>query len=90
MAGYDLRVADSLYLELATPIADNQVVQVFNPGGALWSSSAQFSATADPLRFNPAIHVNQEGYLPNYSKQGMIGYYARQPRRNADLSRRWI
>ena len=30
----------------------------------------------DPLRFNPAIHVNQEGYVPNYSKKAMVGYYA--------------
>jgi len=76
MTNYDLRVLDSLYLELATPIADNQSVQVRNPGGALWASNVQFAATANPLRFNPAIHVNQEGYLPGYSKQGMIGYYA--------------
>jgi hypothetical protein len=75
MSNYDLRVGDSLYLELATPIADNQTVQVLNPGGALWSSNTQFAATANPLRFNPAIHVNQEGYLPNYSKQAMIGYF---------------
>jgi hypothetical protein len=75
MAGYDLRVADSIYLELATPIADNQTVQVLNPGGTLWSSNTQFTSTSDPLRFNPAIHVNQEGYLPAYSKQAMVGYY---------------
>ena len=75
MSNYDLRVADSLYLELATSIADNQTVQVLNPGGALWPSNLQFAATANPLRFNPAIHVNQEGYLPNYPKQAMVGYY---------------
>jgi len=76
MSNYDLRVEDSLYLQLATPIADNQTVQIQNPSGALWTSNMQFVATVDPLRFNPAIHVNQEGYLPNYSKQAMIGYYA--------------
>jgi hypothetical protein len=75
MTNYDLRVADSLYLELATPIAANQTVQVLNPGGALWASTMQFVSAANPLRFNPAIHVNQEGYLPTYSKQAMIGYY---------------
>ncbi len=47
-----------------------------NPAGNLWSSATSYSATADSLRFNPAIHVNQEGYLPNYAKQAMIGYYA--------------
>ena len=76
MSNYDLRLEDSLYLELATPIASNQTVQVLNPGGALWATNMQFVATANPLRFNPAIHVNQEGYLPNYAKQGMVGYYA--------------
>jgi hypothetical protein len=76
MSNYDLRLEDSLYLELATPIASNQTVQVLNPGGALWSSNMQYVATANPMRFNPAIHVNQEGYLPNYSKLAMVGYYA--------------
>ncbi|HEY3861980.1 MAG TPA: glycoside hydrolase family 9 protein [Verrucomicrobiae bacterium] len=75
MTNYDLRVADSIYLELATPIADNQIVQVLNTDGTLWASNTQFVATANPLRFNPAIHVNQEGYLPSFSKQGMAGYY---------------
>ena len=35
----------------------------------------QFAATVDPLRYSPAIHVNQEGYMPNYSKKAMVGYY---------------
>jgi len=76
MSNYDLRVGDSLYVELAAPIADNQTVQVVNTDGTLWSSNVQFVATANPLRYNPAIHVNQEGYLPNYAKQAMVGYYA--------------
>ena len=76
MSGYDLRVEDSIYLELAAPITANQTVQVLNPGGALWAANMQFVAAANPLRFNPAIHVNQEGYLPRYSKQAMVGYYA--------------
>jgi hypothetical protein len=76
MSNYDLRVGDSLYLELGTPIADNQTVQVSNTDGTLWSSNMQFVSVANPLRYNPAIHVNQEGYLPNYAKQAMVGYYA--------------
>ncbi len=75
MSNYDLRIANSIYLELGTPIATNQTVQVLNTDGTLWSSSTLFTSTSDPLRFNPAIHVNQEGYLPNYSKQAMVGYY---------------
>ena len=72
---YDLRVDNSLYLQLASPVADSQTVEVKNPGGSLWPSSMQFIAGADPLRFSPAIHVNQEGYLPNYPKKAMVGYY---------------
>ncbi|MGO8696530.1 MAG: hypothetical protein ACLQVY_02265 [Limisphaerales bacterium] len=64
MSNYDLRVADSLYLELSTPIADNQTVQVLNPGGALWSSNTQFVATSNPLRFNPANHYRLAMLLP--------------------------
>ena len=35
----------------------------------------QFTNSANPLRFNPAIHVNQEGYVPTLPKKAMIGYY---------------
>jgi hypothetical protein len=76
LANYDLRIENDLYLQLASPISDNQVIQVANPNGSLWNSGATFTATADPLRYNPAIHVNEEGYLPTYSKKGMIGYWA--------------
>ncbi len=72
---YDLRIGNYLYLQLASPIADGQTVQVTNPSGNLWGSNVKFAATTDPLRFNPAIHVNQEGYMPNFAKQAMISYY---------------
>src|SRR5439155_1458872 len=32
-------------------------------------------AATDPKRWSPAIHVNQVGYLPGFSKKAMIGYY---------------
>ena len=76
LSGYDLRIENSLYLQLAGPISDNQTIQVSNPDGTLWSSSMQFAAQVDPLRYSPAIHVNQEGYMPGYTKQAMVGYYA--------------
>src|SRR5208282_5894502 len=72
---YDLRIESSLYLELASALPTNVTVQVANPGGALWPASTAFSAPVNPLRYSPAIHVNQEGYLPNYPKQAMVGYY---------------
>ncbi len=71
---FDLRIDNNVYLQLSSPISDGQVIKVTNPNGALFSST--FTATVDPLRFNPAIHVNQEGYMPTYSKKAMVGYYA--------------
>ncbi len=75
LVGYDLRVENSIYLQLATPLSDNQKVEVTNPSKSLWGTNLQFSATMDPLRYNPAIHVNQEGYMPNLAKKAMVGYY---------------
>jgi len=72
----DLRIDNSLYLVLASPVADNQVVEVKNQNGKLWPPSMIFKTTVEPLRFSPAIHVNQEGYMPNYPKKAMIGFYA--------------
>jgi hypothetical protein len=71
----DLRIENSLYLQLSTPLADTQTIQVTNPDGSLWSSGMQFTATVDPQRYSPAIHVNQEGYVPAFSKKAMVGYY---------------
>lgn len=76
MIGYDLRIDNSLYLQLSTPISDNQTIEVRNNDGTLWSSNTKYLATVDPLRYSPAVHVNQEGYLPNYAKVAMVGYYA--------------
>ncbi len=76
MIGYDLRIENSLYLQLAGPVSDNQTIEVKNPNGSLWSSSTKFVALVDPLRYSPALHVNQEGYMPNYAKTAMVGYYA--------------
>ena len=72
---YDLRIENSMYLQLASPVADSQVIEVKNPGGNLWPASMQFTAPVDPLRYNEAIHVNQEGYMPNYAKKAMVGQY---------------
>ncbi|MDQ6631269.1 MAG: glycoside hydrolase family 9 protein, partial [Verrucomicrobiota bacterium] len=72
---YDLRIGNYLYLQLASPISEGQAVQVKNPAGKLWSVDKKFSASADSLRWSPVIHANQEGYLPDYSKKAMVGYY---------------
>jgi hypothetical protein len=72
----DLRIENSLYLRLSAPIPDGQTVVVKNPPGNLWSErTTHFTASTDPFRFNPAIHVNQTGYLPQGPKKAMVGYY---------------
>lgn len=72
---WDLRIGNWLYLELANSISNGASILVLN-NGTLWPTNMTFSAVADPLRFNPAIHVNQEGYLPAYPKIAEVGYYA--------------
>jgi hypothetical protein len=71
----DLRIANHLYLRLAAPINDGQSVEVRNPGGKLWTGDKEFAAVADPLRFNPAIHVNHHGYVPDLPKKAMVSLY---------------
>jgi hypothetical protein len=72
----DLRIGNYLYLQLATPIADGQSVTVLNTDKKLWPAETHFSAKADPLRWSPAIHANQVGYLPALPKKAMVGFYA--------------
>jgi hypothetical protein len=71
---WDLRIGNELYLRLSNAIPTGATIQVIN-NGSLWPTNMLFTATANPLRFNPAIHVNQEGYLPTYPKKAAIGYY---------------
>jgi len=75
LAERDLRIDNSLFLLLANPVADGQRVEVRNPTANLWPSSMVFSSQADQLQYNPAIHVNQEGYAPSLPKKAMVGYY---------------
>ncbi|MDB6037562.1 MAG: glycosyl hydrolase family 9 [Verrucomicrobiales bacterium] len=72
----DLRIAGTLYLTLNTPVNDNDSVVVTNPDRSLWNDAeTPFKTVADPLRYNPAIHVNQVGYAPLHPKEAMIGQY---------------
>ena len=74
LEAWDLRIANRLYLQLGSPISDGQSVRVINDG-TLWPTNMTFAAVADPVRYNPAIHVNQEGYLPAFPKKANVGYY---------------
>lgn len=71
----DLRIANEIYLTLATSIANGQRVEVKNPSGLLWTTPVNYNASMEPLRYSPAIHVNQVGYMPDYPKKAMVGYY---------------
>ena len=71
----DLRVANYLYLHLASDVPESATVKVDNPSHKLWPDAWQFSARNDPRRWNPALHVNQTGYLPDFPKKAQVGYY---------------
>ncbi len=75
LVNYDLRVENSLYLQLASPITGEQLVQVTNPDKTLWAPDQTFSALTETRRYSPVIHVNQEGYVPSMPKKAMVGYY---------------
>jgi len=70
LAKRDLRIGNCLYLQLAEPIPDGATVEVTNPSGALWHANTRFNAVADPLRYSPAIHVNQVGYTTAMNQTG--------------------
>lgn len=72
---FDLRIQNSLYLNLSGSIPDGATVTVKNPDNSLWNTSVNYTATNDALRYSPAIHVNGEGYMPNNQKKGMVGYF---------------
>ena len=73
-ATWDLRIENGLYLQLSNNISDGQSVQVIDDG-TVWPANISFAAGMDPLRYSPAIHVNQEGYVPAFPKKAIVGYY---------------
>jgi hypothetical protein len=75
MNNRDLRLDNYLYLQLSAPITEGHSIQVRNPSGSIIPASMQYTNVASPLRYSPAIHVNQEGYVPSFPKQAMVGYY---------------
>ena len=75
LAQRDLRIGNYLYLQLNSEVAAGQTVEVKNPSAKLWPATMRFSATMKPLRYSPAIHVNEVGYGPAFPKQAMVGYF---------------
>jgi hypothetical protein len=72
LAHRDLRITTEYYLRLAEPIAPAGAGVACDAGG---SPRLSASAAFEPLRYSPAIHVNQEGYSPSLPKKAMVGYY---------------
>ena len=75
LARRDLRIGNHLYLRLNGRISAGQTVAVRPSSATLWPASLRFTATMDPLRYSPVIHVNQVGYLPALPKKAMIGFF---------------
>jgi len=75
LAPRDLRIGNWLYLRLDHPLPSGVTVRVTNPNRRLWDPATSFEANIDPLRWNPAIHINQTGYVPQFPKIAMVGYY---------------
>ncbi|MSU60093.1 MAG: glycoside hydrolase family 9 [Pedosphaera sp.] len=71
----DLRIGNSIFLQLQTPIPDGEVAEVLNPSHQLWPEKIRFTARNDPARLSPAIHVNQVGYTPQWPKRAMVGEF---------------
>jgi hypothetical protein len=72
----DLRIATWYYLGLARPLeASAGPVTVRVSGSDAAGEAMQASASFDPMRLSPAVHVNQEGYASRLPKKAMVGYY---------------
>ncbi len=72
----DLRVATEIYLALKSPLPAGGTHPVtVTATSAAWPRGLVATATTDPLRSSPAIHVNQEGYAAATPKLAMVGYY---------------
>ncbi len=71
----DLRIGNYLYVALASAVGENEKVHVENVAHNLLPTSLNFSATNNPQRWSPVLHVNQTGYLLDFPKVAKVGYY---------------
>jgi hypothetical protein len=72
LARRDLRVACSVFLQLGSAVADGEEIAVTGPG---LPGTRPWLARFEPRRWSPAIHGNQVGYAPGFSKHASVGYY---------------
>lgn len=71
----DMRIENCLILKLSQDLNENDVIEVTSSNPDAIPPGMRFVAKMDPLRYNPAIHVNQEGYVPGFPKKAMVGYF---------------
>ncbi len=71
----DLRIDNRLFLVLDPPVPAGAVVRLANPSRSAWTGPDTLETRADPDRRSPAIHVNQVGYVPDFPKRALVGYY---------------
>jgi len=75
LSHFELRIDNHIYLTLSTPLEDQQSITVDDASGALWTTPTPYTASVDPMRYGPSIHVSQAGYLPSGPKRAMVGFY---------------
>ena len=78
LARRDLRIATEYYIRIADAIGSpdsSKIIEVRDFTVAGGSPPIVARVACDPLRYSPAIHVNQEGYVPSLPKKAIVGYY---------------
>lgn len=71
----DLRVGNSLFLKLASPVPEGAEVRVTSRREGVSFPGEVWEAKAEPWRYSPALHVNQDAYPAGGTKMGYAGFY---------------
>lgn len=71
----DLRVGNSLYLKLDGAVPEGAEVRVTSKRADVIFSGEKWEAKAEPWRYSPALHVNQDAYPLKGVKVGYVGLY---------------
>ncbi|MEI6035119.1 MAG: glycoside hydrolase family 9 protein [Verrucomicrobiae bacterium] len=75
----DLRVGNWLYLKLTSPVPEGAEVKVTTRRGDVIFPGETWSVKAEPWRYSPALHVNQDAYPAEGTKMGYAGFYLGSP-----------
>ncbi len=71
----DLRIGNSLFLQLAEPLTPGSNVSVQDPKHLLGDLPPHLQTVFSKTRWAPSIHVNEVGYAPGKPKHAIVGYY---------------